>query len=277
MALSERAYQQGVSMNPLVGFRAFADGARLATDRRLLRYTLIPATISLLIILIGFSFASELIDEAGKSLRSSLPQWLAFLEWFLIPLLYLLGIALSAWLFGFLAVILASPFLGALANAVERKVYGTAPPDDAGLWRGLLDGLAREGRKLAYHLPRLLIVFVLTLIPVVNLVSPLLWLVFGAWTMAVQFCDYPGENRQQPFSATLAQLRAHRAAALGFGICACLALAVPLLNFLLIPVAVSGGTLLWHQMATATDATATDAMATDATATDTRSSGGNRP
>ena len=32
-------------MNPLVGFRAFADGARLATDRRLLRYTLLPATI----------------------------------------------------------------------------------------------------------------------------------------------------------------------------------------------------------------------------------------
>jgi len=237
-------------VNPLVGFRAFFDGARLARDRHLLRFTWIPATIALAIIVVGFSFASSMIDDAAETLHSSLPEWLTFLEWLLIPLLYLLGIAFSAWAFGFLAVILASPFLGALANAVERKVYGTAPPHTAGVWQGLLESLTREARKLAYHLPRLLVVFIITLIPVVNILSPLLWLVFGAWTMAVQFCDYPGENRHQPFSATLSLLRQHRGAALGFGTCTCLLLAVPLLNFLVIPVAVSGGTLLWQHMAT---------------------------
>ena len=235
-------------MNPLAGVRAFAAGARLAGDRQLLKYTWLPAVLSLAIITGGFMFASSQIDAAGSALRSSLPQWLGFVEWLLVPILYLFGIAISAWAFGFVAVILASPFLGMLANAVERKVYGSSPADTVGLWPTLLESLAREARKLGYHLPRLLIVFILTLIPVINLAAPLIWLVFAAWTMAVQFCDYPAENRHQPFAETLERLRRNRAAALGFGICASLVLAIPLLNFLLIPVAVSGGTLLWHEL-----------------------------
>ena len=233
-------------MNPLPGIRVFAAGARLAADRQLLKYTWLPAVLSLAIITGGFLFASSQIDAAAAALRGSLPQWLGFIEWLLVPIAYFVGIAVSAWVFGFVAIILASPFLGMLANAVERKVYGTSPAEAAGLSPTLLESIAREARKLGYHLPRLLIVFIVTLIPIVNLAAPLIWLVFGAWTMAVQFADYAGENRRQPFAQTLVRLRGNRAAALGFGICATLALALPLLNFLLIPVAVSGGTLLWH-------------------------------
>jgi CysZ protein len=94
----------------------------------------------------------------------------------------------------------------------------------------------------------LLLVFVITLIPVINLASPAIWLLFGAWTMAVQFVDYPTENRQQPFRETLDKLKSNRAAALTFGLCATGALMIPLVNFLLIPVAVAGGTVLWRTL-----------------------------
>jgi CysZ protein len=114
--------------------------------------------------------------------------------------------------------------------------------------------LAREARKLLYHLPRLLLVFVLTLIPEINLASPVIWLLFGAWTMAVQFVAYPTENRQRPFQETLDKLKSNRAAALAFGLCATGALMIPLLNFLLIPVAVAGGTVLWRTLEQSSDA-----------------------
>ncbi len=65
--------------------------------------------------------------------------------------------------------------------------------------------------------------------------------------MAVQFCDYPTENRNLPFADTLKRLHRHRGAALGFGGCTTLFLAIPVLNFLVIPIAVAGGTLLWHK------------------------------
>jgi len=235
-------------MSFATGVRAFVDGARLGSDRDLLRFTWMPALVSLVIIGGGTWFAFDRLAKWGAALAERLPSWLGFLEWVLVPLLYLLGVVLGLWLFGLLAVVIASPFLGNLSLAVERKVWGRAPEDTTAWWRLLGPTFAREGRKLLYYLPRLLGVFVLTLIPLLNAAAPVLWLLFGAWMMAVQFADYPVENRQLPFRDTLARLGAHRGAALGFGACTAAVLAIPLVNFLLIPVAVCGGTLLWRYL-----------------------------
>ena len=81
-----------------------------------------------------------------------------------------------------------------------------------------------------------------------NAFAPLLWLGFGAWMMAVQFCDYTTENRLHEFSDTLDLLSANRAAALGFGVCVTVAMSIPLLNFIVAPIAVTGGTLLMQQI-----------------------------
>ena len=138
--------------------------------------------------------------------------------------------------------------MGGLSSKVEQLTGGQAPDDTRSFGAGLLAGIAREARKLGYYLPRLFLVLLITFIPVINLVSPFVWFLFGAWTMAVQFCDYPTENRNLPFADTLVRLRRHRGAALGFGGCTTLFLAIPLVNFLVIPIAVAGGTLLWHTM-----------------------------
>lgn len=230
------------------GVSAFIDGISLAKSRQLLHYTLVPALISLVIIALGSWYAIVQIDVWGARLTALLPSWLSFLDVILIPLLYLLGMVLGIWLFGLLAVVIASPFLGPLSAAVEVSVRGHAPADSTSWWIAIGATLMRELRKLAYHLPRLLVVFLITLIPVINVATPAIWLLFGAWTMAVQFCDFPLENRQRPFKDTLLLLRRHRMAALGFGLCTALTLAIPLLNFVVIPVAVCAGTLLWDRM-----------------------------
>lgn len=231
----------------IAGVQIFLDGARLARDRRLARYTWVPVMLSFAIIGVGLGLAFSYLSDLSDYLVGLLPGWLDFLGFVLAPLLYLLGLLMGAWLLGLLAVLIASPFLGDLSIEVERLRYPESPVHTADFWRGVAMSFKREARKLAYHLPRFLGVFIITLIPVVNALSPFIWLLFGAWTMAVQFADYPAENRGLPFAQTLERLRRNRASALGFGACASLALAVPLLNFLLIPVAVAGGTLLWHE------------------------------
>jgi CysZ protein len=230
----------------IAGVRIFLDGAGIAHDRRLVRYTWIPALIALVVISVGLTFAFSYLTDLSRFLIALLPEWLDFLGMVLTPLLYLLGLLIGAWLLGLLAVLAASPFLGDLSIAVERLKYPDAPAHPPDFWPGVGIALKREARKLRYHLPRLLGVCIITLIPLLNALSPFIWFFFGAWTMAVQFADYPAENRGLPFTDTLAHLRRNRALALGFGGCATLALAIPVLNFLLIPVAVAGGTLLWH-------------------------------
>ncbi|HEX7035119.1 MAG TPA: sulfate transporter CysZ [Pseudomonadales bacterium] len=230
------------------GVRAFADGFGAARTPGVARYVWLPALVSLVVIVAGLVFAFGWLESLSTWLMGLLPDWLGFLGVIVTPLLYLLGVLAGVWLFGFLAVLIASPFLGDLSIAVERSRFASGPEQTPGFWTGLAGAFGRELRKLGYHLPRLVIVFVLTLVPVVNLAAPLLWLVFGAWTLAVQFCDYPAENRGRPFRETVELLQRHRAAALGFGACATFTLAIPLLNFLMIPVAVAGGTLLWRRL-----------------------------
>lgn len=235
-------------MNPSAGISSFVEGFSLARHPGLRRYTWLPMAISLIVCVTGLYFAFDYLLTATNRWIAGLPEWLSWLDLLLTPLLYITGVLGGAWLFGLLAVLIASPFLGAFSIALERIRYGDAPEIDSQIWTDISMSLAREARKLLYHLPRLLLVFLLTLIPVVNLAAPLIWLLFGAWTMAVQFVDYPTENRQQPFQQTLQKLKANRAAALAFGLCATGALMIPLLNFLLIPVAVAGGTVLWRTL-----------------------------
>jgi CysZ protein len=230
------------------GVRAFLDGARIARAPGLARYTWLPLLVSFVVIVAGLVMAFGYLGELSRYLIALLPEWLKFLSYVLVPLLYLIGILVGGWLFALLAVLLASPFLGDLSIAVERLSAGSGPGEPQSLWAGIAASVARELRKLGYYLPRLLAVFVVTLIPVVNVAAPVLWFVFGAWIMAIQFCDYPNENRRRPFADTISLLRGNRTMALGFGACATLAMAIPLLNLLLIPAAVAGGTLLWQRL-----------------------------
>ena len=230
----------------IAGIRIFLEGARLARNRQLAQYSWIPALIALVVISVGLSLTLGYLRDFSTYVVALLPEWLDFLDLVLTPLLYALGLLTGAWMLSLLAVVIASPFLGELSIAAERLRYADPTVPAAGVWRGAAMSLKREMRKLGYHLPRLLGVFIITLIPLINALSPVVWFVFGAWIMAVQFTDYAAENRGLPFIATLRHLRRNRLTALGFGACVTLTLAIPLLNILVIPVAVVGGTILWR-------------------------------
>lgn len=230
------------------GLRTFFEGLRAARAPGLRRYTWLPALVSLAIVAAGLYLTLHYAGVLTTWLTTLLPDWLQFLGVVLTPVLYLLALLAGTWLFALLAVLIASPFLGDLSIAVEARTFGDGPPQPGSVWTGVIASLAREARKLTYHLPRLLGVFVVSLIPGINAIAPVVWFLFGAWTMAVQFTDYPVENRHRPFRDTVELLGRHRLAALGFGAVAAALLAIPVINFLFIPAAVAGGTLLWRRL-----------------------------
>lgn len=231
-----------------IGPSCLARGARLARTRPLRPFVWGPLAVSLVVIAVAFAVGHAALQDAREWLESMTPDWLDWLDDVLAPVFYVVGVIAAGWTLGLLAALLASPFLGALSARAEYEAFGTGPGHDESPGLGVLRVVAREGRKLAYHLPRLLGVFVLTLIPVVNVVAPFLWIAFGAWMLAVQFVDYAAENRGLDFPETVALLRANRAAAFGFGAPVALLLAVPFAAVVVIPAAVCGGALLWRRL-----------------------------
>ena len=236
-------------MTVAVGLDCFLRGARLAGSRPLRRFVWAPMAAALVAVAVLLGFGYAVVSDATAWVVSLMPSWLNWLGAVVAPLLYVIGLVAAGWLFSLLAVVVASPFLGVLSARAERAQFGNAPDFDEHLARAVVNALAREARKLRYHLPRLAAVILLTLIPVVNTAAPLFWLVFGAWMLAVQFVDYAAENRGLDFGATIALLRANRAAALGFGVLPALLLAVPFAALVVIPAAVCAGGLLWRRFA----------------------------
>jgi O-acetylhomoserine/O-acetylserine sulfhydrylase-like pyridoxal-dependent enzyme len=68
-----------------------------------------------------------------------------------------------------------------------------------------------------YYLPRVVLVLIATLIPVFTPFSPLLWFLFGAWMMAIQYGDYPMDNNGVTFRRLKSNLKQRRITSMGFG------------------------------------------------------------
>jgi CysZ protein len=103
--------------------------------------------------------------------------------------------------------------------------------------------------KLWYFLSRSLLVglglFFLAWIPLVNLLVPLLALLWGAWVMTLQYVDYPADNHQLPFTHLRRQLKQQRFSTTGLGSTIMLGSMIPVINIFVMPIAVAAGTLLW--------------------------------
>ena len=231
-----------------IGLSCFLQGARLARTRSLRPFVWAPLATSFAVIAVLLAIGHGALQDAREWFAVVTPDWLDWLGDLLAPVFYVLGVLAAGWMFGFLAALLASPFLGVLSDRAEREAFGTGPDHDKGVGQALLGTVSREARKLAYHLPRLAVVFVLTLIPVVNVAAPFVWFAFGSWMLVVQFVDYAAENRGLEFGDTLALLRANRAAAFGLGAPAALLLAVPFAALVVIPAAACGGAVLWRRL-----------------------------
>ena len=102
-----------------------------------------------------------------------------------------------------------------------------------------------ELRKILYLLMWVIPLLILSWIPGLNLLAPILWLFFSSWTLALDYHDYPMGNHQMAFKQQREILRSQRGLALGFGLATMVATMIPIVNFLVIPAAVAGATKLF--------------------------------
>ncbi|RFD28798.1 sulfate transporter CysZ [Pseudomonas sp. GL93] len=232
----------------LSGPQYLREGLKLVLSPGLRLFVLLPLAINLVLFVGLIYFAGHQFSLWVDNLMPTLPHWLGFLNYLLWPLFVVLVVLMVFFTFTMLANIIAAPFNGFLAEKVEVVVRGTDdfPPFSwAELAAMVPRTLAREMRKLGYFLPRAIGLFILSFIPVVNLIAAPLWLLFGVWMMAIQYIDYPADNHKLGWNEMLAWLRQKRWQSMSFGGIVYLVLLVPVVNLLMMPAAVAGATLFW--------------------------------
>ncbi|MGB2131084.1 MAG: sulfate transporter CysZ [Marinobacterium sp.] len=233
--------------NPVRGAGYLLKGASLLPQPGLRRFVIIPLLVNVLLFVGAIWLLVKQFDAWVGYWLGFIPQWLDFLYWLFWPLFALVVLVGVYYGFSIVANLIAAPFNGFLSEKVERSLRGDPVTDEG--WQELLAmiprSLQRELHKLAYYLPRFLLLLVITFIPVVNLISPLLWFLFGAWMMSIQYCDYPMDNNKVSFRQMKELLKGKRATSVGFGALVQLGMLVPVLNLFVMPAAVIGATLYW--------------------------------
>lgn len=227
------------------GIDYFLKGFTLIQTKGLRRFVFIPLTINLILFGVMFYWLFLQLEDIFVAVEEYIPDWLDWLSIVLWPLAIMAILVSFSYLFSAVTNWIAAPFNGLLSEKVEAHLTGESPPDlgFSALLKDVPRTLSREWCKLKYYLPRaigfLLLFFVLPGI------GQLLWFLFTAWMMAVQYCDYPFDNHRVDFNRMKSELNQRKGLSFSFGIIVTVFSMIPVLNLVVMPVAICGATLMW--------------------------------
>lgn len=206
------------------------------------------------IVINAFLFACMSIYAYGEmthwieSWMQDLPSWLAFLTAIIKFIIVLLLITLAMFSFAIITTLITAPFYCLVAEKValvlKHEVPNTPMTLDA-IWQLCWRSLGREAQKLLYYLPRTLLILIISFIPAVNVISPILWSLWGAWLMSLQFVDYAADNDMISAVECRTQLGKDKINTLLLGGLIMLGMVTPVLNIIMGVVAVAAATAYW--------------------------------
>lgn len=248
----------------LRGFSYFVRGTTLILRRRIRPWAITPIFLTFLVYAGALWWGVEILDGELGNMRKFLPGWIQsslewiagwmpdWLEWALIWLpVGLLIYFIFSLTFVAVAALVASPFNGPLAEAVEMRLGGKTPQVSVKELMKRLPGIAvQESKKIVYYLLWAVPFGMASLVMLIFFapLAPVPWLVFSAWMLALEFSDFPMDNNELLFREMRRRLRAHKWLYLGFGGTALLASTVPILSLIVVPAGVAGATAIWHDV-----------------------------
>ncbi|MDU2498218.1 MAG: sulfate transporter CysZ [Klebsiella grimontii] len=193
---------------PRSGVYYFSQGWKLIGLPGIRRYVFLPLLVNIILMGGAFWWLFTRLGSWIPSLMSHVPEWLQWLNYLLWPMVVISILLVFGYFFSTIANWIAAPFSGLLAEQLEARLTGATPPD---------------GQTIA----------------------PVLWFLFSAWMLAIQYCDYPFDNHKVPFKTMRQALRTRKVTNMQFGALTSLFTMIPILNLVILPVAICGATAMW--------------------------------
>jgi CysZ protein len=223
--------------NPVVAASYLFKGIALLGSAPLRHFILIPILINLVLYSAALTLGYYYIDSL---INAFIPSWLHWLHWLLWPLFFVSFFIVGFFSFTVLANLLAAPFYGKLAAKTLSLINTEAVSI---IEQPITKVLLAESKRVLYILRLALPLLVLSFIPGFNLIAPLLWAIFSAWSMSLEYMAYPLENAGILFIEQKQLLKSIRWGALSFGGIAVLGLSIPFFNIIIAPAAVIAATI----------------------------------
>lgn len=240
--------------NPTHAVDSLIKGAKLLLLPQFRPYILVPLVINFLLFIILTGYLIANFNASIDWMLGFLPDWtwlnwiVSALLWIIWPLFASMVMVIYGYTFNLITNLIAAPFYGLLAEKIENHLINGEIESEP-LAQMIPRTIVRELLKLWYFLSRSFILAMISLtlmfIPLINLVIPFLWLAWSAWSMAIQYSDYPADNHKTPFITLRRWLASEKLSSYSFGGLVMLAAMIPLVNIFAMPIAVAGATVNW--------------------------------
>ncbi len=228
--------------NPVLAASYLFKGLALLSSAPLRHFILIPILINLILYSAALTLGYYYIDSL---INAFIPSWLHWLHWLLWPLFFVSFFIVGFFSFTVLANLLAAPFYGKLA----AKTLTLINPDAIAVSeQPLTKVILAETKRVLYILRLAIPLLILSFIPGLNLIAPLLWAILSAWSMSLEYMAYPLENAGILFFEQKQLLKNIRWGALSFGGIAVLGLSIPFINIIIAPAAVIAATIFVNEV-----------------------------
>lgn len=233
------------------GANYLLEGYKMLSHPSLRFWVLLPFLGNLITMALLLWGLSTQVSAIETWLTSFLPDFLAWLTWLVLPLLFILFLWAFSFFFIMLLNLFAAPLLSILAEKTHQLLSGSPVTTETSWQQLLLEPFKRQGQKWLYALPRLGLVALFMMLPIIGqTLGPVIWFCLTSWLLAVEYGDYFFENQQQSFSITREAIKKNRGLHFGFGCATMMVLLIPFVNCLIMPAAVCGATKLWFDTTT---------------------------
>ncbi|MCA1960588.1 MAG: EI24 domain-containing protein [Desulfomonile sp.] len=220
-------------------------------NRVLWKLAAAPLMISALVLTLGYVLLYYFLSDMVHGVMSD--QWYWRIVYYVLAFLVgVLLLVLFFFLFTRVASALAAPFNEVISERTEQIATGVAsetPFSFAALIKDSARGIAHAFKILAVYVALLVAALLLWLIPAAG---PVLFsaatILISSYMFAYEYLGYPMDRRRYSFREKRRFLRTRLKSALGFGVGNLVVASIPLVNVLLIPAAVAGGTLLFLEL-----------------------------
>jgi CysZ protein len=229
----------------VTGSLMLARGFDLVRKPEIRVYVAVPLLINIVLFggLIWFGYAQ--FSPMVEWMMDWVPGFLDFLRWIIWIVITSMTAIIVFFTFTPIANIVAAPFNALMSEKIEEMLTGRDINSDMSFMALAISSVSSQLRKLIYILLWSAALLLVSLIPVINFISPVLWVVFGSWLLSLEYLDYPMGNHDLTFSQQKKLLAKRRGLSLGFGSMVMILTSIPIVNFFVMPIAVAGATAMW--------------------------------
>lgn len=211
------------------------------------RFILLPLAINFIMFAGLFYLIDYYLLPYAYHYLDKLPSWLGFLSSVLFVFFILSFILMFLSLFTVFFNLIAAPFNGLLAEKTQNLLFDSTIPS-LPFYEMVLRSIKRQAEFLGYFLPRFLVMGILFFVPFLQPIYPILWFIFNAWILSIQYQDFAMDNNHIRFKEMRKKVASNKMLSLGFGFSIGLASLIPILNILVMPAAVIASTMLFCKL-----------------------------